>query len=232
MSDKDENCLTFVLKWSFIIILFTTVFLLGFSFIYYSQISLDSKISSFFSFLSSLGILATIGVYFWQKNDNAKKQQEFDEKLIPLIKKKSQVTLHTIKKIESLINKETKLNQLSLNKNKLILSTMTPSKHGINLLDFLNSVELNIHNDDDNEINNNKLKLSSDLYHYVRILNDEFNYIVNNLHSYITNNINNKRNTDSILSSYYNDILTQNKNDLLNSIEILETFIENKLKIM
>ncbi len=67
MSDKGENCLTFVLWWSFIIILFTTVFLLGFSFIYYSQISLDSKISSFFSFTSTFAIVATITVYFLQK---------------------------------------------------------------------------------------------------------------------------------------------------------------------
>lgn len=67
MSDKGECCLTFVLKWSFIIILCTTVFLLGFSFIYYSEISLDSKISSFFSFISTFGIAATIVVYLLQK---------------------------------------------------------------------------------------------------------------------------------------------------------------------
>lgn len=87
MSDKSENCLTFVLKWSFIIILFITVFLLGFSFIYYSQISLDSKISSFFSFLSSFGILATIGVYFWQKNDSKRKQHEYEKNFFSDIKK-------------------------------------------------------------------------------------------------------------------------------------------------
>ncbi|MCW9687979.1 hypothetical protein [Proteus terrae] len=69
MSDKGDNCLIFVLKWSFIIILFTTVFLLGFSFIYYSKITLDSKISSFFSFISALGILATIIIYHLQKKD-------------------------------------------------------------------------------------------------------------------------------------------------------------------
>ncbi|WP_235365997.1 hypothetical protein [Proteus terrae] len=69
MSSKCENCLTFVLRWSFIIIIFTILFLCGFSFIYYSKISLDNKISSFFSFISTFGILATIGVYFWQKKD-------------------------------------------------------------------------------------------------------------------------------------------------------------------
>ncbi|HGN0294521.1 TPA: hypothetical protein ACKRII_002964 [Proteus mirabilis] len=98
MSDKDENCLTFVLKWSFIIILFTTVFLLGFSFIYYSQISLDSKISSFFSFLSSLGILATIGVYFWQKNDSKRKQHEYEKNFFSDIKKAAKEFIITSEK--------------------------------------------------------------------------------------------------------------------------------------
>ncbi|HGM9746328.1 hypothetical protein ABN236_09030 [Proteus sp. fly-1013] len=85
MSNKGDKLLTFVLKWSFIIILFTTVFLLGFSFIYYSQISLDSKISSFFSFLSSLGILATIGVYFWQRNDAKKLANEVEKSILNMI---------------------------------------------------------------------------------------------------------------------------------------------------
>lgn len=98
MSDKGENCLTFVLKWSFIIILFTTVFLLGFSFIYYSQISLDSKISSFFSFLSSLGILTTIGVYFWQKNDSKRKQHEYEKNFFSDIKKAAKEFILTSEK--------------------------------------------------------------------------------------------------------------------------------------
>lgn len=80
MSNKGESCLTFVLTWSFIIILFVTVFLCGFSFIYYSEkISLDSKVSSFFSFVSSLGILSTIGVYIHQKNREDRMQKNKDD---------------------------------------------------------------------------------------------------------------------------------------------------------
>ncbi|MQC06433.1 hypothetical protein [Morganella morganii] len=98
MSNKEPLRFIFSLRWAFSIILILTLFFLPFSFIYYSEISLDSKISSFFSFISTFGIAATIGVYFWQKNDSNKKQKDFDEKLIPLIKKKSQLISHTIKK--------------------------------------------------------------------------------------------------------------------------------------
>ncbi|MGO2104902.1 MAG: hypothetical protein ACTH3P_05785 [Proteus vulgaris] len=87
MSDKGENCLTFVLWWSFIIILFTTVFLLGFSFIYYSQISLDSKISSFFSFTSTFGIVATITVYFLQKKRSIELENKKNERIDSSISK-------------------------------------------------------------------------------------------------------------------------------------------------
>ncbi|AZH06002.1 TPA: hypothetical protein RG700_001738 [Proteus mirabilis] len=87
MSDKGENCLTFVLWWSFIIILFTTVFLLGFSFIYYSQISLDSKISSFFSFTSTFGIVATITVYFLQKKHSIELENKKNERIDSSISK-------------------------------------------------------------------------------------------------------------------------------------------------
>ncbi|MQC06434.1 hypothetical protein C4513_11395 [Morganella morganii] len=93
-------------------------------------------------------------------------------------------------------------------------------------------MELNIHNDDDDEINNNKLKLSSDLYHYIRRLNDEFNYIVSKLNLYIASNVHYKSNTNSMLSTFNNKQRISNKNDLLNSIEILEWFIENQLEIM
>ncbi|ATN01145.1 hypothetical protein CRN77_16010 [Proteus vulgaris] len=87
MSDKGENCLTFVIWWSFIIILFTTVFLLGFSFIYYSQISLDSKISSFFSFTSTFGIVATITVYFLQKKHSIELENKKNERIDSSISK-------------------------------------------------------------------------------------------------------------------------------------------------
>lgn len=79
MSNKGDKRLTSVLKWPFIIILFINAFLLGFSFIYYSEITLDSKISSFFSFVSTFGILATIVVYWLGKADLDNKEKRSNE---------------------------------------------------------------------------------------------------------------------------------------------------------
>lgn len=79
MSNKGDKRLTSVLKWPFIIILFITSFLLVFSFIYYSEISLDSKISSFFSFVSTFGIAATLVVYWLGKTDSDNKEKRSNE---------------------------------------------------------------------------------------------------------------------------------------------------------
>lgn len=76
MSNKESLRFIFSLRWAFSIILILTLFFLPFNFIYNADISLDSKISSFFSFISTFGIAATIGVYFWQKNDNKKTEKE------------------------------------------------------------------------------------------------------------------------------------------------------------
>lgn len=69
MSDKKEDCFCSAMKTAFLIILILIVFFLGYSLIYYGDMDYSSKISSGFSFLSSFGILATIGVYFWQRKD-------------------------------------------------------------------------------------------------------------------------------------------------------------------
>ena len=76
MNNKEPEWFISSLRWSFSAIALILLFLGVYSFIYYSTISLDSKISSFFSFISTFGIAATIGVYFWQKNDNKKTEKE------------------------------------------------------------------------------------------------------------------------------------------------------------
>ncbi|HHO0367450.1 TPA: hypothetical protein ACRR5U_001171 [Morganella morganii] len=65
-----------VLFWSIIAL---TIFFLGYSFIYYSDIDLASKISSGFSFVSSLSIFVTIIIYFMQKKSDDEKQRTRDE---------------------------------------------------------------------------------------------------------------------------------------------------------
>lgn len=76
MENKEPIRFISILRWTFLILLILVLFFLPFSFIYYSKISLDSKISSFFSFISTFGIAATIVVYCWQKRDTKKSNKE------------------------------------------------------------------------------------------------------------------------------------------------------------
>ncbi|WHZ52280.1 hypothetical protein [Morganella morganii] len=232
MSVNKEYQIVNLMRVTLSIIFCLVILFMIMKFLWDSESDSVTRFSAFFTAISSLGILATIGVYLWQKNDNNKKQKEFDEKLIPLIKKKSQLILYTIKKIESLIEKEGGNKTLLINKDTLILTENTYLMKKNPFSEYLNSVNLNIYNDDDNEINNNKLKLSSGLYHYIRRLNDEFNYIVNSLNSYIVTNVNCKSGNNLISNVLYSNAATRNKNNLLNGIEILEAFIEDELKSM
>ncbi|MGJ7243305.1 hypothetical protein ABMZ73_12090 [Morganella morganii] len=232
MSVNKEYQIVNLMRVTLSIIFCLVILFMIMKFLWDSESDSVTRFSAFFTAISSLGILATIGVYLWQKNDNNKKQKEFDEKLIPLIKKKSQLILHTIKKIESLIEKEGENKTLSINKDTLTLTENTYLMKKNPFSEYLNSVNLNIYNDDDNEINNNKLKLSSGLYHYIRRLNDEFSYIVNSLNSYIVTNVNCKSGNNLISNVLYSNAAKRNKNNLLNGIEILEAFIEDELKSM
>ncbi|MBT0494065.1 hypothetical protein [Morganella morganii] len=76
MDNKEPLCFISALRLAFSIVLILTLFFLPFSFIYNANISLDSKISSFFSFISTFGIVATIGVYIWQRNDQKKRDNK------------------------------------------------------------------------------------------------------------------------------------------------------------
>ncbi|WP_067399831.1 hypothetical protein [Morganella psychrotolerans] len=67
MDNKEPIIFVSALRWAFSIVLILILFFLPFSFICYSEISLDSKISSFFSFLSLFGIVAACVIYIKQK---------------------------------------------------------------------------------------------------------------------------------------------------------------------
>ena len=76
MSNKKEDCFCSAMKTAFLIILILVVFFLWYSLIYYGDMDYSSKLSSGFSFLSSLGILATIYVYWWQKKDSENSEKK------------------------------------------------------------------------------------------------------------------------------------------------------------
>ncbi|HGY2266236.1 TPA: hypothetical protein ACNVDL_001793 [Morganella morganii] len=73
------------LCWSFAVIAFILLFLGIYCFIYYSEMDYAGKISSGFSFLSSLGIFATICVYSWQKNDSKKSNKEAIQSILNIL---------------------------------------------------------------------------------------------------------------------------------------------------
>ncbi|MBS0858407.1 hypothetical protein [Providencia rettgeri] len=81
MSNKNEDCFVSAMKVAFIIIVLILIFLCGFSFIYYSEISLDSKTSSFFSFLSLFGIVLAYVIYKKQKTHSIELEDKKSERL-------------------------------------------------------------------------------------------------------------------------------------------------------
>lgn len=81
MSDKKEDCFVSAMIVAFKITVLLLLILCGFSFIYYSEISLDSKISSFFGFISSLSLICTI-LFFSITNEKEKiKDKEEKDKI-------------------------------------------------------------------------------------------------------------------------------------------------------
>lgn len=89
MPDKKEDYFVSSMIIAFIILGFILVFLCGLSFIYYSEISLDSKISSFFSFLSLFGIILAYVIYRKQKANSIeledKKSERIDESISKIL---------------------------------------------------------------------------------------------------------------------------------------------------
>ncbi|MFS3601912.1 hypothetical protein ACK6T9_01850 [Proteus vulgaris] len=89
------------------------------------------------SILSSFGILATIGVYFWQKKDNKSKQREIDRKLLYFVNIKANDFLEKINNVLHLIDNEKKYQQIEMQKNDLryveVLECNNPLFYKINL---------------------------------------------------------------------------------------------------
>lgn len=79
MNNKEPIYFISALRWAFSITLMLTLLFLPFSFIYHSEISLDSKISSYFGLTSTFGIVVTIVVYLLGKHNSEKKQIEYDD---------------------------------------------------------------------------------------------------------------------------------------------------------
>lgn len=113
MSNNGEDCFCDAMKYAFLIILVLVVFFLGYSLIYYSNMSYSEKLSSGFGFVSSLGILSTIIIYVLQKNDSEKKDKIKGYKIVKNAKKRiSSISkdfmykLYYIEDLQNFINKK------------------------------------------------------------------------------------------------------------------------------
>lgn len=121
-----------------------------------------SFVSMIFTMVSSLGILATIGVYFWQRKESERKQFYFDKKLAPLITSKASKITTRINELIRLINKIDNY-IITINCKDIEYIIKDNENQPENFRQNKKSISFNLEN---NEINKNKIWLSYELYHF------------------------------------------------------------------
>ncbi|HCR3455484.1 hypothetical protein ACFYLL_13210 [Proteus mirabilis] len=80
-----------------------------------------SYLSTIFAFLSSLALFATIGVYFWQKNDEKNKQNETNAKLCYFLSEKIAHLQSLIKFVKMINNEKIKITRVMLNGSEITI---------------------------------------------------------------------------------------------------------------
>ncbi|MFB0770330.1 hypothetical protein [Proteus cibi] len=152
-----------------------------------------SFVSMIFTMVSSLGILATIGVYFWQRNDNERKQFYFDKKIAPLIISKAYKITKRINKLIRLINE---IDRYIITINHRDIEYISKNNESLpeGFRENKKSISFNLEND---EINENKIGLSYELYHFATKLDKNILFIL-----LLTSSHLNAEYSDDILSQY------------------------------
>ncbi|MBQ0684593.1 hypothetical protein J7315_00665 [Providencia rettgeri] len=85
-------------KWLFYLPIVFVIFMsITYAIFCYWNIDDNNKWGTFFSFTSAFGILATIGVYFWQRNDAKKLASEVEKSILKMI-------ISECKRVESELN--------------------------------------------------------------------------------------------------------------------------------
>lgn len=69
MPDKKEDSIAKILKYGFVVTIIFSILYYTCSEIYNATPEVSGRLSNVFSFVSSFGIIATIIVYLWQRND-------------------------------------------------------------------------------------------------------------------------------------------------------------------
>lgn len=132
-----------------------------------------SFVSMVFAMISSLGIFATIGVYFWQKNDEKNKQNETNDKLCYFLSEKIVHLQSLIKFVKIINNEKIKITRVMLNDSEITIYSNNKKSPECHDLYFTYHDEF---------IQNNKILGSLGVILYiseVEIISDEIISIIN-----------------------------------------------------
>ncbi|ROR52346.1 UNVERIFIED_ORG: hypothetical protein EC838_2802 [Providencia alcalifaciens] len=102
-------------KWLFylpiVFVIFTSI---TYAIFCYWNIDDNNKWGTFFSFTSAFGILATIGVYFWQRNDAKKLAREVEKSILKMIISECERVKSELNHAESVFSKLEKRNSVNI----------------------------------------------------------------------------------------------------------------------
>ncbi|MEY0116646.1 hypothetical protein AB7W24_20640 [Providencia rettgeri] len=114
-------------KWLFylpiVFVIFTSI---TYAIFCYWNIDDNNKWGTFFSFTSAFGILATIGVYFWQRNDAKKLASEVEKSILKMITsecERIESELELSRNVFSGLDKRKPLNITSKNNGNIFIIT-------------------------------------------------------------------------------------------------------------
>ncbi|HAU5557215.1 hypothetical protein [Proteus mirabilis] len=155
-----------------------------------------SFISTIFTIISSLGISATIGVYFWQKNDALNKQKDFDDRIIEKIEFKLKLIKLTINSLITYLKNASKYD-IKIDRNIVVFKKEGPLvKLGDMEEDPINKINITYDILDDN-INKHIMLVSKELYNIIKDIQEcerkifSAIYLYAGSYYYIKNNIDN-----------------------------------------
>lgn len=80
MPDKKEDPIAKILKYGFVVTIIFSILYYTCSEIYNATPEVSGRLSNVFSFVSSFGIIATISVYLWQRNDQKRRDKDENSK--------------------------------------------------------------------------------------------------------------------------------------------------------
>ncbi|HEK2896818.1 hypothetical protein [Proteus terrae] len=144
-----------------------------------------SYLSTIFAFLSALALFATIGVYFWQRNDDLKKQSEFDERIIPEISSNIRFMHDDTRQIISMF-KEIKNYNISIELDVLKYSRKD-HEYLYQSTKFLAKPTINLNKINENKlINDNIMNVSFSLYKIIKESIECESRLRNIIYSYTT----------------------------------------------